>query len=472
MSSHPYTHAAGWRSSAKDVCRSDEGQALPQRAVAPAVATETLNDRWLSRRSAFDWVFAMLVVAGGCFGFWRYSAAMDNYEKSILFATMPAVIWLAWFWRPLRLLAIAVAVASLVATASYQGDLARADSVFWLKYFLSSQSAILWMSVLFFMSTTFYWIGFFAGRQGDTMDLIGSRLAWVAVAMALIGTTVRWYESHQLGPGIGHIPVSNLYEVFVLFSWLTAAFYLYFEARYETRSLGAFVMLVVSAAVGFLLWYTLVREAHEIQPLVPALQSWWMKLHVPANFIGYGTFALSAMVAFAYLIKEQADETRWHKLTPMWLLGIALCFVPVAFRQRAQEAGGSYWVVYAGISALIAAGILLGRKRIASRLPSNDVLDDVMYKSITVGFAFFTIATVLGALWAADAWGGYWSWDPKETWALIVWLNYAAWLHMRLVKGLRGTVSAWWALGGLAVTTFAFLGVNMFLSGLHSYGTL
>jgi cytochrome c-type biogenesis protein CcsB len=177
-------------------------------------------------------------------------------------------------------------------------------------------------------------------------------------------------------------------------------------------------------------------------------------------------------VAFAYLIKEQASETRWYKLTPIWLLGVALCFVPVAFRQRVQEAGGSYWVIYAGISALIAAGILLGRKRIAARLPANEVLDDVMYKSITVGFAFFTIATVLGALWAADAWGGYWSWDPKETWALIVWLNYAAWLHMRLVKGLRGTVAAWWALGGLAVTTFAFLGVNMFLSGLHSYGTL
>ncbi|HSI53814.1 MAG TPA: c-type cytochrome biogenesis protein CcsB, partial [Ramlibacter sp.] len=234
-----------------------------------------------------------------------------------------------------------------------------------------------------------------------------------------------------------------------------------------------FVMLVVSAAVGFLLWYTVVREAHEIQPLVPALKSWWMKLHVPANFIGYGTFSLSAMVAFAYLIKQQAGETQWRKLTPLWLLGVALCFVPIAFRQRGiAEAGGSYWVVYAVISAVIAAGILLGRHRIAARLPALEILDDVMYKSIAVGFAFFTIATVLGALWAAEAWGGYWSWDPKETWALIVWLNYAAWLHMRLMKGLRGTVSAWWALAGLAVTTFAFLGVNMFLSGLHSYGTL
>ncbi len=435
--------------------------------------TLTLNESWFSRRTLFDWVFAAIVVAGGLFAFTRYQPSMDVYEKTILLGTIPALIWLCWFWRPLRVLALVVGAASLLAIASYQGDLARADTVFWLKYFLSSQSAILWMSVLFFMSTVFYWLGFFGGSQADAMERIGSRIAWAAVTMALIGTMVRWYESHQIGPDIGHIPVSNLYEVFVLFCWLTAAFYLYFEERYATRSLGAFVMLVVSAAVGFLLWYTIVREAHEIQPLVPALQSWWMKLHVPANFIGYGTFSLAAMVAFAYLIKQQAGETRWWRLTPIWLLGVAMCFVPIAFRQRGvAEAGGSYWVGYALVSALIAAGILLARKRIAARLPSFEVLDDVMYKSIAVGFAFFTIATVLGALWAADAWGGYWSWDPKETWALIVWLNYAAWLHMRLVKGLRGTVASWWALVGLAVTTFAFLGVNMFLSGLHSYGTL
>ncbi|MBO9644389.1 MAG: c-type cytochrome biogenesis protein CcsB [Pseudacidovorax sp.] len=438
-----------------------------------STTTLSLNEGWFSRRSLTDWLFAAFVLAGGLFALARYHGAMDVYEKAILLGTLPALVWLGWFWRPLQRLGVVVAAASVLAIVSYQGDLARADTVFWLKYFISSQSAILWMSVLFFMSTVFYWLGFFASGQSGAMERIGSRLAWAAVTMALIGTMVRWYESHQIGPDIGHIPVSNLYEVFVLFCWMTAAFYLYYEERYRTRALGAFVMLVVSAAVGFLLWYTLVRGAHEIQPLVPALQSWWMKLHVPANFIGYGTFSLAAMVAFAYLIKQQAAETRWWRLTPIWLLGAALCFVPIAFRQRGvAEAGGSYWVGYALISALIAAGILLGRRRIAARLPAFEVLDDVMYKAIAVGFAFFTIATVLGALWAAEAWGGYWSWDPKETWALIVWLNYAAWLHMRLVKGLRGTVASWWALVGLAVTTFAFLGVNMFLSGLHSYGTL
>ena len=443
--------------------------------TATTATTVTLDEGYFSRRNWFDWVFALLVLAGGVMALQRYGHAMDVYEKGILIGAVPCAIWLGWFWRPLASLMLVVAVVALGAIGLYQndgtGDLARADHVFLLKYFISSQSAILWMSMLFFISTVFYWIGMFIRGESETMMKLGSRVAWVAVAMALIGTMVRWYESYQIGPDIGHIPVSNLYEVFVMFCWMTALFYLYFEGQYKTRALGGFVMLVVSAAVGFLLWYTVVRDAQQIQPLVPALKSWWMKLHVPANFIGYGTFALSAMVAFAYLIKQQAGETRWYRLAPLWLLGVALCFEPLAFRQT-QQTGSSYWMIYFGISALIVASILLARKTIAERLPTLEVLDDVMYKAIAVGFAFFTIATVLGALWAAEAWGGYWSWDPKETWALIVWLNYAAWLHMRLMKGLRGTMSAWWALAGLAVTTFAFLGVNMFLSGLHSYGEL
>ncbi|MFA5682854.1 MAG: c-type cytochrome biogenesis protein CcsB [Hydrogenophaga sp.] len=431
---------------------------------------------YFARRTIGDWLFAALVLAGAIWAFAHYRGAMDIYEKWILAGTAPTLIWLGWFWRPMQALMGAVAALSLLAIWLYQGgdgraDLARADQVFLLKYFISSQSAILWMSMLFFMSTAFYWVGMLT-RAGTAFEVLGTRVAWMAVTLALVGTMVRWFESHQIGPDIGHIPVSNLYEVFVLFCWMTAAFYLYYEDQYRTRAMGAFVMLVVSAAVGFLLWYTVVREAHQIQPLVPALKSWWMKLHVPANFVGYGTFALAAMLAFAYLIKQSAGEARWYRLAPLWVLGIVLCLEPIVFRQDALDKGASYWFVYFGISALIVGGILAGRRRIAERLPSFTVLDDVMYKAIAVGFAFFTIATVLGAFWAAEAWGGYWSWDPKETWALIVWLNYAAWLHMRLMKGLRGTVAAWWALVGLAVTTFAFLGVNMFLSGLHSYGEL
>ena len=182
-----------------------------------ATTTIDLNEGFFSRRNWLDWLFAAIVIAGGLFAFSRYSAYMDVYEKGILLAAVPAAIWIGWFWRPLRVLMLVAAGFALLAITSYQGSLARADSVFWLKYFLSSQSAILWMSMLFFMSTIFYWLGIVSRGEGAAMSLIGSRLAWAAVAMALIGTLVRWYESYLLGADIGHIPVSNLYEVFVLF---------------------------------------------------------------------------------------------------------------------------------------------------------------------------------------------------------------------------------------------------------------
>ncbi|WP_426341020.1 c-type cytochrome biogenesis protein CcsB [Pseudoduganella sp. S-14] len=379
-----------------------------------ATQTYTQQPGYFKRLNAFDWLFAVVLCAGALYAFNRFGAYMDIYEKAILLASGPVFAALGWYWKPLRWLMPLSFALALWAVSLYGGDLAAADKRFFLKYMLSSQSAILWMSTMFVLSTLFYWGGLVA--RSDFGGAIGSRLCWAGIVLGVTGMLVRWYESYLIGTDVGHIPISNLYEVFILFSLITAMFYLYYEAHYKTRALGPFVLLVISAAVGFLLWYTVARGASEIQPLVPALQSWWMKIHVPANFIGYGTFALAAMVASAYLLKSH--------------------------------------------------GML------EDRLPSLEVLDDVMYKAISIGFAFFTIATILGALWAAEAWGGYWSWDPKETWALIVWLNYAAWLHMRLMSGLRGRPAAWWALVGLLVTTFAFLGVNMFLSGLHSYGKL
>ena len=365
-----------------------------------------------------DYLFALALLAGAIFAEARFYSFMDSYEQTILFCSVPALAILGWAWKPLRTLMIGSTILTFLAIYFYQtpegGALARADQAFFLKYMLSSQSAILWMSVFFSFSTLFYTLNLFFRSQN--MGSTGSKFCWAAVYIGLTGMLVRWYESYLMGADIGHIPISNLYEVFILFCLVTALFHLYYEAKYKSLVLGSFVLWIIAAAVGFILWYSVTRDAHQIQPLVPALQSWWMKIHVPANFIGYGTFAIAAMLGIAYLLKA--------------------------------------------------------KNIMADRLPSLELLDDVMYKAIAVGFAFFTIATILGALWAAEAWGGYWSWDPKETWALIVWLNYAAWLHMRLMKGLRGVVAAWWAVVGLFVTTFAFIGVNMFLSGLHSYGTL
>lgn len=372
------------------------------------------------RRSYFSTVtpvdafYTAVLAIGALFALSRYGEYMDVYERAILLLTVPTMGWVGWQWKPLRNATIPTALLAWTAVMLYGGDLGMAEHRFWLKYLLSSQSAILWMGVLFILSTLLYWIGLIA--RSSPLGETASWLSWSAVVIGFTGMLVRWYESYLLGADIGHIPVSNLYEVFILFSLITALFHLYYEEKYETLQTGPFVLLIISASVIFTLWYAASRDAAAIDALVPALQSWWMKIHVPANFIGYGTFALAAMVGVAYLCK--------------------------------------------------AHGLL------DERLPALEVLDDIMYKAISLGFAFFTIATILGALWAAEAWGGYWSWDPKETWALIVWLNYAAWLHMRLVKGLRGKVTAWWSVAGLLITTFAFIGVNMFLSGLHSYGQL
>jgi cytochrome c-type biogenesis protein CcsB len=379
------------------------------------------QESWVKQRSLFDWLFAVLALAGAVYAHKYYAAYMNNYEVGILYGAAIGMVALGWYWRATRQYMIIIALLSLFAVSLYGTDLANGEKVFFLKYLFSSQSAIMWMSALFVLATATYFFHLFS--NSEFVGKTATAMTWSAATMGLVGLMVRWRESYLVSPDVGHIPVSNLYEVFILFAIITSLLYLFYEGRYRTRALGGFVLLVISAAVGFLLWYTFDRQAHEIQPLVPALKSYWMKIHVPANFIGYGSFALAAMVAVVYLIKARGESRN-----------------PQGFA--------------------------------ATRLPALELLDDVMYKSIALGFAFFTIATVLGAMWAAEAWGGYWSWDPKETWALIVWLNYAAWLHLRMIKGWRGIPMAWWSVVGLFVTLFAFLGVNMFLSGLHSYGEL
>jgi len=361
-----------------------------------------------------NYSFGLALACLTIFAISKFNNFMDNYEIIILIGSAVTFTWMGNLWPNFKKLFIYTFLLSFISIYLYKGNLEQIEINFFLKYFLSSQSAIMWMTALYPLSLITYWVYLFS-RQ-DFYGNLATKLTWIATMMGFVGLLVRWYESYLISIDVGHIPVSNLYEVFVLFCLITSLLYLHYEEKLEIKKMGAFVLIIITAAVAFILWYTFEKGANEIQPLVPALQSYWMKIHVPANFIGYGAFAMAAMISVAYLLKDK---------------GIM----------------GNY-------------------------LPELNVLDEMTYKAISIGFIFFTIATILGAVWAAEAWGGYWSWDPKETWALIVWLNYAAWLHLRLIKGLRGTVLAWWSLVGLAVTTFAFLGVNLFLSGLHSYGEL
>lgn len=361
-----------------------------------------------------DYSFGIALACLTILAISKFNNFMDIYEIIILIGSAITFTWMSSIWPNFKKLFVYTFLLSFISIFFYKGSLDQIELNFFLKYFLSSQSAIMWMTALYPLSLVTYWVYLFS-RQ-EFYGNLATKITWLATMMGFIGLLVRWYESYLIGIDVGHIPVSNLYEVFVLFCLITSLLYLHYEEKLEIKKLGAFVLIIITAAVAFILWYTFEKGANEIQPLVPALQSYWMKIHVPANFIGYGAFAMAAMISVAYLLKDKSI--------------------------------------------------------MANYLPDLDVLDELTYKAISIGFIFFTIATILGAVWAAEAWGGYWSWDPKETWALIVWLNYAAWLHLRLIKGLRGTVLAWWSLMGLIVTTFAFLGVNLFLSGLHSYGEL
>ncbi len=391
----------------------------PSAASAPA-AHELLQERgfWRSLTAA-DWLFAAVMAAIAVAVQLIVPHHMDVYETAILWSSAATAIALGWFFKPLRwYLPLCIGLA-YAAVQLYAGQMGNGETRFLLKYFLASQSAIGWLCALVIMAWLCYGLGLFGNRRreaaSNTLLDLGRHLSWAAAVAGFTGMLVRWHESYLLRPDAGHIPVSNLYEVFILFIVITGLMFLYYEGKFKLQRLGVFVYTLQLILVGFVLWYSFSRNAHHIQPLIPALQSWWMKIHVPANFIGYGAFCMAAFLGVAELLKL---------------------------------------------------------RRPALRLPEPQLIEEVMYKAIAVGFLFFTIATILGALWAADAWGRYWSWDPKETWAFIVWLNYAIWLHLRLVAGWRGKILAWWSIAGFFITAFAFVGVNMFLTGLHSYGGL
>lgn len=375
-----------------------------------------------------DWLYAAAIATIAVLVQIKLPHQMDGYETAILWASAIIATGLGWFFKPIRQFIIASVVIGYITVGLYDGNIANGNEQngkFLLRYLLSSQSAIMWQCALTVFAFLMYLVGALSAFQQqkkqpekpvitNVLLKISSDLAWSAAFMGFVGLLVRWHESYLLRPDAGHIPVSNLYEVFILFMTITGLMYLYYERKFAMQKLGAFVYALLCVLVGFVLWYSMKRGAHEIQPLIPALQSWWMKIHVPANFIGYGAFCMAAAFGVAELLALRGSK-----------------FFPDAAQ-----------------------------------------IEEAMYKAIAVGFLFFTIATILGAFWAADAWGRYWSWDPKETWAFIVWLNYAIWLHMRLVSGWRGKVLAWWAIIGLFITAFAFVGVNMFLTGQHSYGGL
>jgi len=253
-----------------------------------------------------------------------------------------------------------------------------------------------------------------ATSRNKILGTLSTSLLIIGLIIHSVGLVLRWLETHQTG--FGYVPLSNMYESLIFFSWTIVLIYLILEFKYRQKIIGVFITPFAFLAIALTSIVPGINA--KITPLMPALQSNWLTIHVTTCFFGYAAFAVSFGVSILYLIRD---------------------------RKSSQNEGSSKW------------------------LPSTAVLDEINYKSIVIGFPMLTLGIVTGAAWANYAWGSYWSWDPKETWSLITWFVYAAFLHARFTKDWRGRKAAILSIVGFAAVLFTYFGVNYIISGLHSY---
>jgi cytochrome c-type biogenesis protein CcsB len=254
----------------------------------------------------------------------------------------------------------------------------------------------------------------FIATKKRTMGTVAFCVILSGFLVHLAGLLIRWWESYATG--YGYVPLSNIYESLIFFSWAIVLVYLIVDMRYHQRTIG--VIATPLAAVAIALTSLLPGAKSDIRPLIPALQSNWLAIHVITCFLGYAAFAIAFGVSIAYMIQAK------RKSSP---------------------------------------------RAIISWLPSSQTLDEINYKAIAIGFPMLTLGIITGAAWASYAWGSYWSWDPKETWSLITWFIYAAFLHARFTHEWRGRKTALLSIVGFGAVIFTYFGVNFLLSGLHSY---
>lgn len=315
------------------------------------------------------------------------------------------------------------------------------------------------------------------------LQTYGRTLNWVGVITALIGIGMRWQSA-------GHPPLSNMYESLVSLSTLIVLVCLVFTSSNPIpileagSSVGAVVMIGVASVF-----------SSEVKPLIPALQSYWLHLHVSLAFVGEACFAIAFILSYLFCLRRilgdssgRADFADGREKLACYgvVTGLPVAFIggmillaqhlskhPM-YASRWQNI--VFWVIIPSCIATAGIAVLawlfrgaIGRG--AERwLPENDVLDNLIYRAIALGYPLFTVGgLIFGMIWANKAWGRYWGWDPKETWALITFLVYSIYLHVRLARGWNGTWTACLSVAGFIVTMFTLFGVNFLISSLHSY---
>ncbi len=271
-----------------------------------------------------------------------------------------------------------------------------------------------YITFIYFASFMLYLLMMVMGKE------VFGRLASILTVGALIAHTfamiLRWIESYRFD--MGHAPLSNFYESLIFFAWAVVLLYLLIEWRTKNRSIGTFASLL---ALLIMAYASFGSVDSRIQPLVPVLKSNWLITHVITSFIGYAALGIAFCLSLTYLIKKMDNPKR--------------------------------------------------KSVFLKAIPDSEILDELSYQMIIIGFVLLTLCIITGSVWAHSAWGRYWGWDPKETWSLITWLVYAIILHSRMMRGWRGKKMAILSIIGFFCVIFTYLGVNFILPGLHSYAT-
>nr|YP_003058342.1 cytochrome c biogenesis protein [Parachlorella kessleri]ACQ90914.1 heme attachment to plastid cytochrome c [Parachlorella kessleri] len=276
--------------------------------------------------------------------------------------------------------------------------------------------------LILFITTLYYWIKFifFSNQKYNNFGFYSLTIANLSI---LIQLCLRWFES-------GHFPLSNLYDSLLFLAWGLLLIFIFLEKSTKLDLLG----IVISPAILCIIAFTdfsLPEDLQKIKPLVPALQSNWLFMHVTVMIFSYASLILGCLLSISFIL---------------------------------------YFYYLNKVSFYYSNSNLINKNIIYStRL---NLLDNLSYRLIGIGFCLLTLGILSGAIWANETWGNYWSWDPKETWALITWLVFAIYLHTRLIHGLQGVKSAWIAFCGFFILWICYLGVNLLGEGLHTYGFL
>ncbi|MBQ3644370.1 MAG: c-type cytochrome biogenesis protein CcsB [Candidatus Riflebacteria bacterium] len=343
-------------------------------------------------------------------------------------------------------------------------------------------------ATLFIIAMAFYLISFalhciYLSLSKEKFYKLARIANWIGVISAFIALGMRWKEA-------GHPPLSNMYESMVTLSTFMVFSGIVFTTKHPLSLLeaGSSVFAIMMIGISSLF-------PDEIKPLIPPLQSNWLYVHVSLAFLGEACFAVAFILSYMYCLRrilgnsagKTTFENKYEKLACYIVtVGLPIIFIAgmilLALTLKANPKYADKWqiIVYWLICPAILVSILLSVMTYLFRgalgkgaekwLPEDSVLDDLTYRAIALGYPLYTVGgLVFGMIWANKAWGRYWGWDPKETWALVTFLVYSVYLHVRLARGWSGIWTACLAVAGFSVTLFTLFAVNFLISGLHSY---